>query len=520
MLYSLSDVRVSVAIRYLVTTLGILTLGIIVIGFQVKPAGAATCTDSLQAKIDAAPTGGTVIANPCIYRQQISITKPLTLKGQPGSEIRGSDIWTSWTLTGGYWKSFKTLPSFPQTTVYCMPNTSRCKWPEQVFIGDVALTQVAPGSTLNAGQFYVNSNRQVVMKDDPRGKTVEVTVRRNWITGTTTADNVTIEGFTMKHAANEGRSGALMNRPSRLNSGGDNWTVRNNRLSDAHGGIISLKNAPGGTIQGNDIARGGQIGIFGAADGQIIRDNQIHHNNTEKFAYDSVIGIGETGGAKLTPDIDNTVFTGNHVYANFGIGIHYDIDCTNNTVSYNRVDHNARRGIQIELCDSAKVFGNVVYENGWTTPQGREGTGLEILNSFNTEVYGNTLAWNADGIDVRVVDREDNAWDTCRNVYIHDNTILGKNVSDSTKNHVGLAWVAPTSNPMFGSTSNNRAINNRYWYTTTEGTLTRFEWKGIQYAKLASFNSTAGEEGSRYLTQSEKDAVVANKGIPANPEPH
>jgi len=486
-----------------------------------ESAAAANCSDSLQAKIDAASAGATVTASPCIYRQQITITKPIILKGQPGSEIRGSDVWTGWTYSGGRWTSSKTLPSFPQTTVYCMPNTSRCQWPEQVFINGVAQTQVAPGSTLNAGQFYVNSSRRVVMTTDPRGKTVEVTVRRHWVTGTTSADNVTIEGFTMKHAANEGRSGALMNRRSRLENGGENWTVRNNRLSDAHGGMISLKNAPRGTIQGNDIARGGQIGIFGSADGQSIRDNQIHHNNTERFAYNSDFGIGETGGAKLVPDIDNTVFTGNHVYANYGHGIHYDIDCDNNKVSYNRVHHNARRGIQYELCFSGEIFGNVVYENGWTTPEGREGSGLEILNSSNTEVYGNTLAWNADGIDVRAIERDGTLYDNPRNVYVHDNTILGKNDSSATKNHVALAWVQSlSSTAMFDPLSNNRGVNNGYWYTRSEDSLTRFEWKKIAYTKLGLFNATLGEEGGRYLTQSEKDAVVANKGIPANPEPH
>ena len=62
----------------------------------------------------------------------------------------------------------------------------------------------------------MDSGRHVVLKDDPRGKTVEVSVRRHWVLGTSTADNVTIQGFTMKHAANEAQSGAIMNRPSRL----------------------------------------------------------------------------------------------------------------------------------------------------------------------------------------------------------------------------------------------------------------------------------------------------------------
>jgi hypothetical protein len=40
------------------------------------PAEAAECSGPLQAKIDAAPAGATVTANPCIYREQVKITRP------------------------------------------------------------------------------------------------------------------------------------------------------------------------------------------------------------------------------------------------------------------------------------------------------------------------------------------------------------------------------------------------------------------------------------------------------------
>jgi hypothetical protein len=53
----------------------------VVIAFQARPAAAAGCTYSLQIKINAAPWGGAVRANPCVYRQQVTITKPLSLQG-------------------------------------------------------------------------------------------------------------------------------------------------------------------------------------------------------------------------------------------------------------------------------------------------------------------------------------------------------------------------------------------------------------------------------------------------------
>jgi parallel beta-helix repeat protein len=393
-----------------------------------------------------------------------------------------------------------------------MPNTSRCKWPEQVYIGGKALSQVAanPG----AGQFAVDSGRRVVLKDDPRGRFVEVSVRRHWMLGTASADNVTIQGFTMKHAANQAQSGAIMNRPSRFEDGGSNWTVQNSRLSDAHGAILSFKNATGYRILNNDIFRAGQLGIHSTADGGVVRGNKVHHNNTEDFSY-----RWEAGGTKFI-SANDTVVDSNEVYNNKGNAIHFDIDCYNNTISNNRVHHNARKGIQYELSFGGKIFSNVLWENGWATPSGNDGAGITLHNSSTTEVYNNTLAWHPDGMAVFAVDRaEGTKYDRVHDVYVHDNAVLGKNDASEAKNHIALAWLAWQFNLLYDPANNNRGANNTYWYASPEGTLPRFMWKQTNYSRLSAFNLTPGEESGRYLTQSEKDALVASKGIPANPLP-
>jgi hypothetical protein len=166
-----------------------------------------TCQGSLQALVNAAdPRTVVETAAGCVYREQVTINKPLTLQGGPGTEIRGSDVWTGWTKSGSYWVSKGTLPVFPAGNVFCNPdeiNTSRCKWPEQVFFDDNPLLQVA--SNPQSGQFALNANRQVLLADDPTGHTVEVTTRTRWVQGA--SGDVTIEGFTMKHAANTGQTG-------------------------------------------------------------------------------------------------------------------------------------------------------------------------------------------------------------------------------------------------------------------------------------------------------------------------
>ena len=466
----------------------------------------ATCADSLQDKIEAASPGATVSADPCVYREQITITKPITLQGRPGSEIRGSDVWTDWTYNGNYWRSSKSLPAFRQTEVRCMPNTSRCLWPEQVFLDGKALAQVASGP--QSGQFAVDPDRRILLEDDPRGHLVEVTVRRNWVLGTETADGVTIEGFAMRHAANEGRSGALMNRQSRLETGGSDWTVQNNRLSDAHGAVVSLKGATGLEIIDNEISRGGQMGIHGTGPGEMIRGNKVHDNNTEDFDF-----RWEAGGLK-TAYAEGVTVDSNEFYDNKGNAVWFDIDCSDNTISDNRIHHNARRGIHYELSNTARIFGNVVWENGWATPDHGDGAAIGISNSSDVEVHDNTVAWNASGIFVIGLDREDTTWDYVHDVYLHHNTILSDDHADGPGNGPALAWVQGWSYQMFDPANNNRGVSNQYWYPDPENDFVRYEWMRIGYSKLADFNATLGEEGSRYLTRNEKDAVAESKGIP------
>ena len=65
--------------------------------------------------------------------------------------------------------------------------------------------------------------------------------------------------------------------------------------------------------------------------------------------------------------------------------------------------------------------------------------------------------------------------------------------------------------------ANNRGFDNRYWYLNPEVTFVRFVWER-DFKRLRVFNRTPGEENGRYLTDAEKDQVVAANNIPAQPE--
>ena len=499
--------------RGLAAVFGLLAVALFSMGLAVSSADAATtCTDSLQAKIDAAPSGGTVVANPCIYRERIEINKPLTLQGQEGTEIRGSDVFGSWKKrrSDGRYVSTQAVPPFPETMedIYCLPNTNRCHWPEQVFFSGKALIQ-ASGGKPGRNQFSLTSDRRVILgtRLDPRGKRVEVSVRREWMVGTAEADGVTIDNVDMSHAANSGRTAALLNRPHQAawEDAGSNWTVKNSTLAHAHGAIISLKNRcwrqcgpTGHSILNNRILFGGQIGVHGAASGSMISGNEIAYNNTERYCPNASCGIGETGGIKVTHNSDITV-SGNFVHDNFGHGVHFDENTASNTITDNRIYGNARMGIQYEISSDALIARNRVIGNGYHVYETVNNHSINVLVSSNVEVTDNVVSGVSNGINVGAYNRE--GFDsTVSGVYVHDNTIIREK---------GTALTWSDGNGSIAADPTNRGYSNDYWYPNREDGSARFEWGGRTFSKLSEFNATPGEEDGRYMSVAERDAALA-----------
>ena len=456
-----------------------------------EPAGSG-CGISLQSLIDAAAPGSIVRVPACVYRETATVDKPLTLLATPGAEIRGSDVWTNWTPSGGTWASSRSVPRFDAHGV-CRAGTRRCLWPEQVFVDGVALLQRRTGATPEPGQFALDRERRVVLPLDPAGHTVEVTMRARWLI--TAADGITIDGFRMRHAANDSQSGAITDE-------GHTVTIQDSVLSDAHGAVVSLSGA-GGLLR-NDISRGGQLGVHRG--GRLVQGNRIHDNHTEDF------DVGwEAGGMKaVAPDI---TVDGNEVYNNNGSGIWFDsvsLRSTDIVISNNNVHHNHGSGIFFEIGDRARIHANKVWENGWGDPNWGWGAGIRVSTSRNVDVYDNVVAWNADGISVISQNRPDNPGPITGN-RVRDNIIVGMGSQGHT---YYLAWLEDWAGAMYQEASENRGANNRYW---TDGPEARFAWDGDR-TTLADFNATPGEEGGRYLSTAERDALLTAAGIPLSPE--
>lgn len=503
--------------------------------FQASTALKPTCTDSLQTQINNAASGATLnVRTDCIYRETITVNKPLILNGQGGAEIRGSDIWgnADWTQQGNYWISSKTLPSFYFTGT-CEGNISDapCHWPEQVFIDGLPLTQVAISSIPLTGQFNLTATRQIQLADNPTNHIVEVTLRSSWIYAY--ADNVTIEGFTMKHANNAAQSGAIRNyrygTPDNLQF--SNMIIQNNVLSDAHGDVVSFIRGANNKLLNNDIFRGGDLGVHASNSNPLVQGNKIHDNNTEHYSTG-----WEAGGVKAA-GLNGAVFESNESYNNRGPGLWCDGDCINVTYRRNIVHHNKGIGIFFEISDGALITDNIVYENGWVdgSHSWAYESGILISSSSNAEVTNNIVAWNGDGISVISQCRTNSGncldlthrWNNVKGNYIHDNTIIMNPDPVAPYNNFTLAYVRDIKDAngvaymyMYSPEANNRGANNRYWFPQPDASpKLRFAWTS-GYQKIADFNATPGEENGRYLTDTEKSQALQNAAIPTSPEAH
>ncbi len=455
---------------------------------------------SLQAMVNAAAPGSVVSVPPGIYREQVTINKRLTLAAQPGAEIRGSDVWTGWSQQGGRWVSQRTVPGFPAiSTDRC--DGGRCAWREQVFLDGVPLTQVATGTLPAAEQFALDGTRHVVLADNPTGRLVEVTTRTAWIIGQ--ASDVTIQGFTMQHAASDAFS------PAALDVGVNNgrWTVQDNRLLHAHGSVIFGGHlcSTGSRYLRNEIAYGGIFGILDVGCNALVQDNDIHHNAIEEF----VCGWG-CGGVKATDD--GITFDRNHVHHNNGPALWLDVGGDNGRFTNNRVHHNVGMGIFFEISSGALITDNLVYNNGRHDEGWGWGAGIQVAASRDVEVARNIVAWNADGIAVSTQDRGDVApAGQPANIFVHDNIIVQQ---DFGADAYALGWMEGWGSPMCSSTGNNWGQNNAFWSPSGQGSL-HFDWCGGM--SWASFVASPGGQGSRYLSAAEKDQALSSKGIPTTP---
>jgi parallel beta-helix repeat protein len=455
------------------------------------------CSQSLQGLIDNSAAGSVVHVPACIYREGVTISKPLTMVADPGAEIRGSDVWSGWTHIGRFWVH-GTVPYFASSG-QCQPGVSNCQWPEQVYVDGQRLTQV--GGDPSTGQFAQDAQRNILLADDPSGHTVEVTTRSSWIT--IAANGVTVDGFTMRHSSNPAQTGAV------AVLGASHVTLRNNQLAYARGAAVQAASDSDLSILNNDIHDNEQIGVVvWKSSNTLVQGNRIHNNNTKQFDW-----FWEAGGIKLSTDTNSTVDS-NEIYSNTGYGLWCDIWCTDVSFTNNRVHHNALTGIYSEISERIHITGNAAWENGWSGGEPDQ-AGIGASTSDAVEISGNTLGFNANGVVVTTHDRSDAPGGHDTGISVHDNVVVSTSDANSP---CGLCWTQNASNRLFAARSTNSSAANHFWWPADENGRRRFAWNGA-LTSLSDFNATSANAGD-YLTRDAVSQALSAASMPLAPDDH
>jgi parallel beta-helix repeat protein len=286
--------------------------------------------------------------------------------------------------------------------------------------------------------------------DNPAGHTIEAAVGTGaFVSG---ASGVTIRNLVVQEFATATSAGAIW--------ANYDWDIENNEVRLNHGiGILA-----GGTVRNNYVHDNGQCGISTiSATSMLVENNEIAYNNYA--GYDTHY---DGGGTKFVKS-RNVIVRGNFVHNNYGTGIWFDWDNKGILVANNTITNNDGPGIFHEAGYDAVFRNNIVRGNGFHFHSGWiDGSGILLLASNDTQIYGNIVQKNEHGIGITQTNRGVGAFGPHKthDVYVHDNVV------STVARGIAAGFVQSGRDPRYYTSRDIRFANNHY---TTCGTVS-FAW--------------------------------------------
>ena len=347
--------------------------------------------------------GDTIVVHSGSYHESVKIERA---PGVTLTAARGADVWLdgstevrSWTRVEGLWVSSGWTAEFDASPTYAWgePDNTEPGWqfvdpaypmaahPDQVWVDDVAQTQVGSVAEVRPGSFFVDDASDLLyLGSDPAGhevrasdveKALSVRAARTRVVGigvrryassvphmgsvTVEAPRVRLEDVVVQDNATTGLH--VLGRHVRLT-----------RVSLVDNGMMGL------TTNGADSLR---------IDGLYVAGNNRQHFNPAPAA----------GGAKIGRSTDvevrDSVFE-----RNLGTGLWFDESVLGIRVLNSRSSRNAAHGISLELSGRVLLAGNVVAGNG--------GNGVKVNDTSDVAIWNNTFTGNHREVNVVQDDRD------------------------------------------------------------------------------------------------------------------
>lgn len=351
------------------------------------------------------PTNGTVVVRGGTYRETVTMYKTMTIQNSPGEavwldgSIRMND---GWVKSGDAWRkdnwvetNFDNSPTYtrgaPDGTTefwtFINPKHPMAANPEQVYINDVALTQVASREDVKAGTFYVDRRgHDLYLGTNPNGQKVDVSSRIRALE--VRADNTVIRGIGVRRyspSVPDIASVTLENPGAKM----ENVVIEN---ASTTGLGVMKENV---VLNQVTVKGSGMLGIHGKnADNLKMSKMLVTRNNSEHFNWAPVAGGMKVGKSRKISVVDSSFVN------NYGHGMWEDLSDCDSLIRRSKFSNNEGTGLFLELSAKAIVGNNIFANNGEF--------GMKVNNTRDVQIWNNTFVGNSRPVNLVQDDRRNN----------------------------------------------------------------------------------------------------------------
>jgi hypothetical protein len=293
--------------------------------------------------------------------------------------------------------------------------------------------------------------------------------------------DVVIQGLIIQNYATYTESHAVIQGDNAIN-----WIVEANEIRNNK--RTAIRAGDGMKILRNKIHHNGMSGLGGyRADNVLIDGNEISYNNTTNATYTP--SLSRIAGMKFLQGTNLTV-RNNYVHHNQSKGIWTDHMYPTTLIEGNRVSYNKDCGIWHEAGYAAIIRNNITEYNGAAGSGYLANSGIQMSNSPNVQIYGNTVSYNGNGIGIMYSAGYSTTGPygtlIVQNLSVHDNVVR------MTKGRTGL--VTTTTDMTIYTSRNNKFTNNTYYlgtnsqyFTWKKVNMTESQWKAIPQDATGKF---------------------------------